>query len=75
MNIVYIHWHCIDLYHSTKLDQHIHHQLRYYILSCSLRSKVQPRTQALSTTRLAGGKTRPGWSRVSQILGDNKIFT
>jgi hypothetical protein len=28
----------------------------------------QPRTQALSTTRLAGGKTPV---RVSQILGDN----
>ena len=29
MNIVNIHRHFIDIHNSTKLDQHIHHQLRY----------------------------------------------
>ena len=29
MNIVSIHRHCIDIHNSAKLDQHIHHQLRY----------------------------------------------
>jgi hypothetical protein len=36
-----------------------------------MQTMPQPRTQALSTTRLLEENPGPGWSRVSQILGDN----
>ena len=43
------------------------------LICLNLEQSHQPRTQALSTTRLAAWRKDPGpgWSRVSQILGDN----
>jgi hypothetical protein len=60
-DIYYIMTHAIVTLHVLHVIQII--EVLLYIEA--LHVKAQPRTQALSTTRLAGGKT------LSQILGDN----